>query len=367
MKAPFEARNHQLDGLRGYAALAVVFFHSVFFDPTMAGRVLGRDFSELKDWYDLLAKLLLIIFNGQAAVVIFFILSGAVLFESLQREKGSISSVVGKFLIRRFFRIYPALVVCLLTCWVAFYFLTTPRSVEQLLQNIFLFDFPVNGPTWTLNVEALGALFLIAAFVAFQAFGEVGVIVVGCVFGALYLQPFNGHLTMFKMFIYCFTLGALITTRLGKWVIDVIPTRSWPIILIGMLFARGSIQETIAALLVGLLYYRKAGSLGDFLSRPISVFLGSVSYSVYLFNVLFYEIIVYRAREIPVLHSYPIEFGAIMGVIIVVLTLPIAYLSLRFVEKPFIRMSRYLTSTRDKEASASLIAADGKALDGSVF
>lgn len=102
MKAPFEARNHQLDGLRGYAALAVVFFHSVFFDPTMAGRVLGRDFSELKDWYDLLAKLLLIIFNGQAAVVIFFILSGAVLFESLQREKGSISSVVGKFLIRRF-------------------------------------------------------------------------------------------------------------------------------------------------------------------------------------------------------------------------------------------------------------------------
>ena len=56
-----------------------------------------------------------------------------------------------------------------------------------------------------------------------------------------------------------------------------------------------------------------------------------------------------------------------MGVIIVVLTLPIAYLSLRFVEKPFIRMSRYLTSTRDKEASASLIAADGKALDGSVF
>ena len=145
MKAPVEARNHQLDGLRGYAAFAVVFFHSIFSDPTMAGRVLGRDFSELKDWYDILAKLILIIFNGQTAVVIFFILSGAVLFESLQREKGSISSVVGNFLIRRFFRIYPALVVCLLTCWVAFYFLTTPRTVEQLLQNIVLLDFPVTA------------------------------------------------------------------------------------------------------------------------------------------------------------------------------------------------------------------------------
>ncbi len=156
MKAPVEARNHQLDGLRGYAALAVVFFHSIFFDPTMAGRVLGRDFSELKDWYDLLAKLLLIIFNGQTAVVIFFILSGAVLFESLrQREKGSISSVVGKFLIRRFFRIYPALVVCLLTCWVAFYFLTTTRSVEQLLQNIVLFDFSREWPD--LDVERRGS------------------------------------------------------------------------------------------------------------------------------------------------------------------------------------------------------------------
>ena len=48
-------------------------------------------------------RLVLIIFNGQTAVVIFFILSGAVLFESLQRENGSISSVVGKFLIRDVF------------------------------------------------------------------------------------------------------------------------------------------------------------------------------------------------------------------------------------------------------------------------
>ena len=230
-------RNDQLDGLRGYAAIAVVIFHSILSDPKLTNLVLDRNFSKLIGWHDYLTKITLIVFNGQTAVVLFFILSGAVLFESLQRETGSVPAIVGKFLFRRLLRIYPALVICLLIGWLVCYFFTTPRSFDQLVSNLLLYDFPVNGPTWTLNVEALGALFLIAAFVVFLFFGEFGVILIGCVFGLLYLQPFKAHLASFKMFIYCFTMGALISTRLGKRVISFVPTASWPILLAAMLFA----------------------------------------------------------------------------------------------------------------------------------
>ena len=195
-------------------------------------------------------------------------------------------------------------------------------------------------------MEALGALFLIAAFVVFLFFGEFGVILIGCVFGLLYLQPFKAHLASFKMFIYCFTMGALISTRLGKRVISFVPTASWPILLAAMLFAKGTIQETFATLLVGLIFYQKAGSLGTFLGRPISKFLGSISYSMYLFNVIFLEVIFFRTLQYQATLDYSLEFGLMVGVLIVLLTIPVAYLSMRLVEKPFIRFGKYLTSPK---------------------
>src|SRR3954452_10985879 len=85
-----EARIDQLDGLRGYAAIAVVLFHSILGpDPTMVGRVLYQNYSKLGSWSDAWAKLALTVTNGQTAVVIFFILSGAVLFDSLQKDNDS--------------------------------------------------------------------------------------------------------------------------------------------------------------------------------------------------------------------------------------------------------------------------------------
>ena len=58
-------RRHSLDGLRGYAALAVTFYHGILhFDLSLIDRVLYRPIS-LVALADLPAKLLLIVFNGQ--------------------------------------------------------------------------------------------------------------------------------------------------------------------------------------------------------------------------------------------------------------------------------------------------------------
>src|SRR5690349_7696347 len=115
MSSSIEVRNDQLDGLRGYAAIAVVFFHSILGpDPTMVGRVLYQNYSKISSWSDAWAKLALTVTNGQTAVVIFFILSGAVLFDSLQKDsENNLVPLAANFFVRRFLRIFPAMVVCL--------------------------------------------------------------------------------------------------------------------------------------------------------------------------------------------------------------------------------------------------------------
>ena len=65
------------------------------------------------DPYEGLTKIFLKIFDGEAAVMLFFVLSGAVLFRSLMREEDGIGGVAVKFYVRRVFRIYPALFDCL--------------------------------------------------------------------------------------------------------------------------------------------------------------------------------------------------------------------------------------------------------------
>ena len=101
-------RNHQLDGLRGYAAVVVSVFHTIgCMNETLILRIVYGDVSKLPDAYSWFAKVILKLFSGETAVFIFFVLSGTVLFQSLMRARRPFLSEALIFTVRRLVRIYP--------------------------------------------------------------------------------------------------------------------------------------------------------------------------------------------------------------------------------------------------------------------
>jgi len=141
-------RYDELDALRGIAALSVVFFHLTVTRPE------GQSFFKL----------------GVTGVDLFFIISGFVIYMSLNKIKSSL-----EFVINRISRLYP-------TYWtvVTFTFLLVsvkslyqyemlpPNNFTNYLGNMTMFQYylgikDLDGPYWTMIVEMnfyIGILFL---------------------------------------------------------------------------------------------------------------------------------------------------------------------------------------------------------------
>jgi peptidoglycan/LPS O-acetylase OafA/YrhL len=349
---PPSRRNAQLDGLRGYAALFVVVFHSILgVDPSQIDRILYANWSGLQSRYDIFTKITLKVFDGEAAVVLFFVMSGAVLFHSLLRETSTFPSVSVRFLVRRFFRVYPALLVCICVCYLAFDLAGRGLTFEQLVENAALYDFPINGATWTLQTEFIAAPLLLCCYLGFLWKAEIGagLVIVGIV---LFLELKLPHLNTVRAFWPCFAMGALIPMRVGRWIGTRAPSLSWILALTLFIVMKSTTQHVAAAALILLAYYARCGMLGRFLELPVSQFFGRISYSFYLFNVLVLEIVCMYLRSQPWAVSHPLEVGFCASIIIGALTIPIAVVAWRFVEVPFNsfghRISSPILSTSDR-------------------
>ncbi|ELQ6871175.1 acyltransferase [Escherichia coli] len=127
--------------MRGIAALLVVFFHfRSFLDNVYVQKDLGS-----------------ILFGaGAFGVDLFFMISGFIIALSTERN-----SKAGIFVIRRFFRIYPAFIVIFTIGAATVY---SSYSASELLRSFFFihqnyslaapgFGFNILGPAWTLSYE----------------------------------------------------------------------------------------------------------------------------------------------------------------------------------------------------------------------
>ena len=156
----------RLESLRGIAALAVAWGHA---NSAFVYQNLVPAFETLNYWT-------FQAFPAGAAVVLFFVLSGFVLGRSLQRDAN-----VTRFIVRRLFRIFPALWVGVLvtyvlqitvassfdqrlvTEWFTNVFLR-PQTVADLFRNMVLAKKSIDPVIWSLIPEVVCS-FLLPALV----------------------------------------------------------------------------------------------------------------------------------------------------------------------------------------------------------
>lgn len=333
-------RDIALDGVRGMAALCVVFSHvaSMTWTPFYDRREPGL--FEWGLWH-----------LGAPAVDMFFLLSGYVVTRSLLRRPGT----YGNYLLSRGVRLYPiAWMAVIAGALLRFANLPLIPGTSLILANIksgvdaldiiglmtFIAPLPpvnnINAPLWTLFVEMQAALAMpLLAFCARRnprwllPLGILGTIMVGGALGRTYPFYFAG-----------FILGAALAGGEDQVVKAPKPLLVM-IFFLPVLLLRHIMSSDDAALRVicaigalgVLLSIRQGAANGMLTSRP-SQFLGRISYPLY-------------AVHWPVMVAFTLTGGAAYGITLsafasMPVSILVAWMLSRMVDEPATRLARIL-------------------------
>ncbi len=337
-----------LDSLRGIAAMSVVFSHFIELTPLQV----------YLDW--------LYFSPGQFGVAVFFAISGMVIPFSLKEEPNA----VAKFALSRFFRLYPAYWASLLLAIVsASLFLHRDIDATQVMANISMlqgfFGIPhMFGVYWTLMLEmvfyvSMAGLFVVGLLRLRHTYFVCALLPLallfaqgagGVFFGKSWLIPMSYLLSLSVMFFGSMWRDISLNGWGSK---NRLPCLAWLalfLLIIGlMLFmvsgGRGRspdivIQKYLVSLVLGVLFLMVFSTVIRVRTRWV-VYLGAISYSVYLMHPFFLAWI--ETRLNPAAGFDPLVF-----VLYVAATLAAASLCYYLIEAPCIRLGRVL---KDRLAS----------------
>ena len=350
-------RLHELDGLRGLAALTVFVTHVISTNHDLKAG-LAWDFSPIG-----------ILWGAQAAVDLFFVLSGFVLalpFVASDRPL-EFPRFYARFVFLRVFRIYPAfwfaitfsLAAMLVfnpagtretSSWVQSFWQHGPAGVplSQIVRH-FLMIVPFNyrlidPPSWTLLIEMRMSLLVPLLIFAFRRYGDAygtaamlsAVVVAGLSSGLLHFLPmFALGVALARHWERAKSLArAALAHSWGRllWIAALAaygneyllgnPTISWPSHYL-------SAAGTAAVMVLAVCDSRAS----RFLTMAPVHFLGRISYSLYLLHFPIWLVCV--SWLLPVTHSLLLTFLVAFPLVCL-----LSYVSFVAIEQPAIRFSR---------------------------
>ncbi len=354
-----------LDGLRGLAAIAIAFHHSLYI--LRINEVWGMWHHKLFDVLTPQAKLtqlLLLIFNGRAVVTIFFVLSGYVAFLSLERSNFQFNQTL-RYYAKRLVRLYPVyFVVTLLTVlyvssgfvhrrfdpysgewfWWWFNHKITPT---EIVRNFLLMNVSLSGVAWSMRVEAFSTLLMPLFFFIVK---KTTLVIDVCI--ALGIALFAFHIL--KWSDLAFVSMCYMGMTLPKW--KNILNKKWLLMLALFLLTVPRmtmpdvykiIGETTGALiLVSCLLYQELPRLKRFLQSRVLQFYGSISYAFFLlhFLVLYISsVIMFNTVPHYFLKTYPLPLMIALAIISILIATPLSWLIHTYVEKPISKLSLQTT------------------------
>lgn len=297
----------QLDSLRGLAALSVFFEHYTNSYNIRSATYRFAYFSPLH-----------ILWNGHAAVLLFFILSGFVLSLPFINNEKPLQII--EFYVKRIFRIYPAFLLAILIALILKYYFYDVTSVNE-------FSLWFRKPwAWNWNSavahETLKTFTLIGKFNPDLIIPAIWSLIIemriSIILPFLIIIASRGNLLFNLLFFLVLTYwGQTSETALGVFFIGILIAKyKEPLItklksqsnwFIAMLILFAIVLYTIDftfglntshAIVRGIINYSVSIGSGifiivlisrpkaaDFLKRPVFIFLGEVSYSFYLIHM----------------------------------------------------------------------------------
>lgn len=320
----------ELDALRGVAAVLVMFFHFTTRYDQLFEHASSPLFS--LPW-------------GHYGVNLFFMISGFVIFLTLHRIQQPMD-----FLVSRFSRLYPAFWVAVLVTFLLTHWLELPgktvgfgTAVLNFLMFHGLFKIPsVDGVYWTLEIELLfyfwaivvyriGLLDRIHSALLLLFAMRLGYFVANKFWGIEFSYTLS-HLLILP-YIAWFGCGIMIYRR------TYLPSQSPRLDLLVLISAwlllaivEGVGTGFLAMGLSVLLYFTALGRL-PVLANPVLVWLGAISYTLYLLHENIGWGVILQAQR------YGIEVNISIALAIVI-SLAMATLLSRLVERPAMRWIR---------------------------
>jgi len=338
---PAGGRVGELDALRGLAALGVVVFHYTTFYQQEVGHTqpLGFGFPA-----------------GNYGVHLFFLISGFVIFMTLERTRTAMD-----FVVSRFSRLFPAYWTALAITAAVIYSIGLPKqrlgeadllANITMLQEILGFEH-LDGSYWTLQAELFFYVQMLFWFMIGQLKRIHWIILGWLALVVIYAVTEQHHVhfsyTLRELFLLrhipFFALGILfyrLHTRSGRWPLD-LALIALCLVAIGVAYAP---VYLFAALVCSAIFGLFVVDALRWLRAAPFMFLGGISYSLYLLHQAIGFALIHRleAAGVP-------SLAAVALAIAVALALAAALT--RWVERPAMRVLREHWRKRRSSAVSS--------------
>jgi peptidoglycan/LPS O-acetylase OafA/YrhL len=324
---PGEQRKPALDGLRGIAALSVALGHCVLQVTGLAlwGTSL-RDFPSMPV-SDILNRVASALFPSDAAVLVFFVLSGHVLWESFRRKNSRFVAGLPDYVCARAYRLFPLTIAAAIPLG---YFVSAPAA--DLVRNMLLLSRNLNGVLWSLQVEVIASLALFALWGLTRGKGWklAAALVLSLGLGRL----FRGN--MYVAFFPAFIMGAAISSIPAAWLRNrwVVAAGLALLVLSNIVFGHNGARVYEMAGAVVIVGAAGAGRFAFLRSRAV-LFLGTISYPFYLTHPIGLNGAAWVLPMLPLASTWPNI--AARAVVSIGLTIPLALALHVLVEVPVLR------------------------------
>lgn len=361
--------NEKLESLRGVAALMVAFYHSfLIFTVDQNRTIWDTAIYDVTGVNSFLTRMALALFNGSAAVSIFFVLSGYVLGLSLDRKPRNLITYHA-FYIKRVFRIYPAYFVSMTliilsiilfhkyiefpntSLWFNWWY-TEGISFKYALENYFLLNTDINNVAWTLKVELLISFIFPVIYLLNRWFGFkmnllflLGLIILG----------YAGPVMPTIQYAFTFYIGLMLPsflksqyfTTASSFRVNLYFAISLVCLLSGRVFLAKIhgflpilVEGIASGFLIWILLSTEANTFFNrFLKLDLVRKLGKYSYSFYLYHFIVmywvaYGLLLMIQPEISA--KYPVILSGLIALISIVISYFLAIQSYERVELPMI-------------------------------